>query len=93
VRQSKKAVLSLVVGIGLTQVGSVLLLLTLPLLLQGTVPELPLWACVGLVGGILAVVGGVLVYLELKKLESFHPLSNPAAEAFKENLTWTTSPK
>jgi hypothetical protein len=92
-RKSRDAALALAAGIGITLVGSVLLLLMLPLLLHWAAPELPLWACFGIVGGVLTALGGVLVYAGVKKFESFNPLSEKSIEAFKENLKWTTSPK
>jgi hypothetical protein len=91
-RKSRDAALALAVGIGITLVGSVLLLLMLPLLLHWAAPELPLWACFGIVGGVLTALGGILVYAGVKKFESFNPLSEKSIEAFKENLKWTTSP-
>ncbi len=92
IRKAKQAVLSLAVGAGMTVVGNVMLLVMLPLLLNWAVPALPLWACVGIPGGILAVVGGALLYRGVRKIESFDLLSNQAVEAFKENLKWTTKP-
>jgi hypothetical protein len=92
-RKSRDAAIALAVGIGITLIGSVLLLLMLPLLLHWAAPDLPLWACFGIVGGFLTALGGVLVYTGVKKFESVNPLSDKSIEAFKENLKWTTSPK
>jgi hypothetical protein len=92
-RKSKEAAIALAAGVGITLVGSVFLLLMLPLLLHWAAPDLPLWACCGIVGGLLGAVGGALVYAGVRKLESFHPLSDQSVEAMKENLTWTTKPK
>jgi hypothetical protein len=92
-RKSKEAAIALAVGVGIAVVGTVLLLLMLPLLLHSAVPDLPLWACCGIVGGLLAALGGTLVYAGVKKFESFHPLSDQSVEAMKENLKWTTNPK
>ena len=92
-RKSRDAALALGAGIGITLIGSALLLITLPLLLHWAAPELPLWACFAIVGGVLTALGGVLVYAGVKKFESFNPLSEKSIEAFKENLKWTTSPK
>lgn len=93
IRKTWDASYSLAAGVGIVLGGIVLLLIMLPLLLQSAVPELPLWACFGIVGGILAAVGGVLVYAGIKKFESFDPLSDQSVAAFKENLKWTTNPK
>jgi hypothetical protein len=92
VRKGKQAIVPLAVGIGITAVGGVFLLLMLPLLLHWAVPALPLWACFGILGGVLATLGGALVYAGVRKIESLDLLSNQAVEAFKENLTWTTKP-
>ena len=92
-RKSRDAALAMGVGIGITLIGSALLLIMLPLLLHWAAPELPLWTCFGIVGGVLTALGGVLVYAGVKKFESFNPLSEKSIEAFKENLKWTTSPK
>jgi hypothetical protein len=92
-RKAGYAALSLAAGAGITLGGSGLLLLMLPLLLNWAVPELPLWACFGIVGGVLAALGGILVFVGVKRFESFNPLSDRSVEAFKENLKWTTTPK
>jgi hypothetical protein len=51
-----------------------------------------LWACFGIVGGVLAVLGGILLYFGVRKIESIDLLSNQAVEAFKEIMTWKTKP-
>ncbi len=91
--KGKDAALSLAVGVGLTLGGGFLLLLMLPLLLHETVPELPLWACFGILGGVVAGLGGTLVYAAVRKFESFNPLSDKSVEAFKETIKWTANPK
>jgi hypothetical protein len=92
-RKSRDAALSLAGGIGITLLGSVLVLLMVPLLLHWAWPELPLWACFGIVGGIITTWGGVLAYAGIKKFKSFNPLSDTSIAALKENLKWTTNPK
>jgi H+/Cl- antiporter ClcA len=92
-RKAWQAAIPVVLGILMTLVGVVLVLLMFPLLLHWALPELPLWACFGIVGGVLAAVGGVLIFTGIKKFESFNPLSDKAMTAFKENLKWTKNPK
>ena len=91
-RKAKVVVPLLAVGAGITAVGGFLLLMMLPLLLNWAVPALPLWACFSIVGGVLAVLGGVLLYFGVRKIESIDLLSNQAVEAFKEIMTWKTKP-
>lgn len=52
---------------------------------------IPLWACHALVGGPLAILGGILTWLGFGKLKSINPLDNPATEALKENVKWATN--
>jgi hypothetical protein len=84
---------ALIAGLVIVLVGGVFLLLMLPLLLHWAVPTLPLWACLGIMGGILLVVGGTCIYAAFRTFQSFNPLSDKSVEAFKENLQWTTKPK
>jgi flagellin-like protein len=92
-RKGVYAVVALAVAVAVTLVGGVMLLVMLPLLLNWAIPELPLWACFGIVGSILATVGGGFAFAGVRKIRSCHPLSNQAVNAFKENFTWTTHPK
>jgi hypothetical protein len=92
-RKGLYAVIALALAAGVSAVGGVMLLLMVPLLLHYLVPALPLWACLGIVGGVLAVVGGGFAFVGVWKIRSCHPLSNPAVEAFKENFQWSTHPK
>jgi Putative Actinobacterial Holin-X, holin superfamily III len=87
------AAITLAVASGITAVGSGMLLLMLPLLLNWYAPELPLWACFGIVGGTIAVVGGIGIFAGVRKVQSCHPLSSQAVEAFKETFTWKTNAK
>jgi hypothetical protein len=86
--RGKKAALVLGVGVGMSMAGVGFLLLMVPLLLQWALPALPLWACFGIVGGVVAVLGGVVVYAGVKTFESIDVLSSQAVESFKENLQW-----
>jgi len=53
----------------------------------------PLWACHGVVGLVLLIVGGVLAGVGRMKFKSIRPLDNPATEALKENVEWATNQK
>jgi hypothetical protein len=92
-RKGKEAGLSLAAGVGIALAGIVLVLVMLPLLLHWIAPELALWACFGIVGAVITALGGVLVFVGVKKFESFNPLSDKSIEAFKENLKWTVNPR
>jgi hypothetical protein len=81
------AVLSLGVGGGIAAIGGWLLILMLVHLLQA-LTALPLWACYGIVGGLCAVVGGVLLVLGKQKLARMHLVPRDTAETMKENVQW-----
>ena len=53
----------------------------------GTDPAgLPLWACHAVVAAVLAIVGGILVYVGRIRLRAFRPFQNRATENLQENL-------
>jgi hypothetical protein len=54
---------------------------------------LPLWACFGIVGGVILATSAVLVVVGKKKLDSFNPLPDKTVDTVKENLEWITSSK
>src|ERR1043165_9339595 len=54
---------------------------------------LPLWACHGIVGMALAVIGGGLAWVTISQQKPIDPLHNPAVEGLKENVDWLTHPK
>jgi hypothetical protein len=81
------AVMSLGVGGGIAAIGGLLLILMLVHLLQA-LTALPLWACYGIVGGLFAVVGGVLLMLGKQKLAHMHLVPQDTAETMKENVQW-----
>jgi hypothetical protein len=87
-------------GVGLLVVSAIVLSLMLAHLLHaltapaGTDPaSLPLWACYGIVGVVLAVVGGALAFMGKKTLDSVNPMSGPTAQSLEENMKWMSNPK
>jgi Putative Actinobacterial Holin-X, holin superfamily III len=86
IRQTKEAALSLAWGVGFAVIGGLLLCVMLPLLLHWGIPAIPLWGCFAIVGGILAVIGGGLIYTATQKLEAINPVPPQSVEALRENL-------
>jgi Putative Actinobacterial Holin-X, holin superfamily III len=63
--------------------------LTMP---SGSDPaSLPLWACYGIVGAVLAGLGTALFIVGLRRLQSFNPMLSESAKAFEENVHWLKS--
>jgi len=92
-RETKETGELLLIGGALLSVAGILLLISLSYLLNwASDGRLPLWACFGLVGLIVAAGGGIVFYRGRQKLEHLNPLPEKSAEALKENLQWKTNP-
>jgi hypothetical protein len=93
VRRTKDALIALVCGLALLSVGGILLCFMLVYGLQAAVPQIPLWGCFGIVGGILAIGGGIAFFGALRNFREFNPLPDQSAQALKENVQWITQPR
>ena len=92
-RKTKEAAVLLMGGLVVVQIAATILCLMLVYLLNATVPNIPFWACFGIVGGGLALLGGGLTMMARSKFSSFNPLPDQSAQAVKENVRWMTNPK
>jgi hypothetical protein len=86
-RTTIRAVLYLSLGLGLAALGGWLLILMLVHLLQA-LTGLPLWACYGLVGGLFAGIGVVLLVLGKRRLAPRHLVPQHTVDTMKENVQW-----
>jgi hypothetical protein len=50
--------------------------------------NLPLWACYGIVGGFLTIVGVVLLYAARSKASTIHLVPERTVETIRENVQW-----
>ena len=89
-RNTIRAVMFLGIGIGIAAIGGWLLILMLVHLLQA-LTALPLWACYGIVGGLLAAGGMVLLVLGKRKLARLHLVPQQTVETMQENVQWIKS--
>ena len=86
--QAKDAALVIGAGAGLVATGGVLTVLMSVHALQKAT-RLPLWACYGLVGGLLGAAGAGLLAVGRREAEGVHLAPPPrTTEALKENLAW-----
>ena len=75
------------IGAALIAVGAVFFLLMLVHgLHEWTV--LPLWACYGVVGGLLAAIGTTLLFRARSLAGGVHPAPRRSIHAMKENVQW-----
>jgi Putative Actinobacterial Holin-X, holin superfamily III len=85
--KTKAALLSLSIGIGIAAIGGLLLIIMLVHLLHALTP-LPLWACYGIVGGALLVLGGVFLYRGKEKIAQIEVVPQQTLETMQENIQW-----
>jgi uncharacterized membrane protein len=91
-RRTAQASLYLAVGGVVVLIGAVLLCQMLVYLLYTYTP-LDLWACYLIIGVVITLLGGLMIYLGREKFQSFNPLPDESMAALKENLEWTTKPR
>src|SRR5262249_28482016 len=87
-RKARKAEELKIIGAAFAMIGSAFLCLMLVHLLSLAAPQLPLWACYGIVGGVVIAVGSVLVLVGIHQFKSIHPLPDQSLEALMENAQW-----
>jgi len=81
-----EAMILLGVGAAAAVVAGILVAFGIAHWMSAAFPNLPLWACYSIVGGVLAVLGGALLIAGTRLLDSFNPLPDESAEAMKENV-------
>jgi Putative Actinobacterial Holin-X, holin superfamily III len=90
--KAKTVAFSLGAGLGLVTAGGLLSTQMLVHLLHRST-HLPLWACYGILAGLLGAVGAKLIDLGRKKIGDLQLTYPPqTAEALKENLRWLKKP-
>jgi hypothetical protein len=86
-RKGKAALIAVGVGIGIAAIGGWLLLMMGVHLLQART-TLPLWACEGISGGGLLLLGTIFVYRGRRQIVSVHVVPRQTVAAIRENLRW-----
>ena len=85
--QTKVALVSLGVGIGIVTVGGLLLIAMFVHLLH-TCTGLPLWTCYGMVGCLLALVGIVMINRGKRVISRVDVVPQQTIGTLKENVRW-----
>jgi len=88
IQQTAEASRFLGFGASLLGVGAIFLMVAVVYLLNWLVPDLPLWACWAIVGGITAVAGAALFFTGRQKLSTVSPVPEKSINALQENLSW-----
>jgi len=89
-RRTKEASIPLVVGGIVCFLAAIILCMAIAHLIVYLWPQCPYFVAYGIVGIVLAIAGGVLVYTGKSKFDSFNPLPEKAVEGLKENIQWKT---
>jgi len=76
------------IGASLLGVGAFFLMVAVVYLLNWLVPDLPVWACWAIVGGITAVAGAVIFFTGRQKLSTVSAVPEKSINALQENLSW-----
>jgi hypothetical protein len=92
IAKTKQGAVLLGVGLALTSVGSLLLCFMLTYLLNYLFPGIPLWGCFGIVGGVLAVGGGILLLSGVNQLGDVSLVPRRTVHELKETVSWSKTP-
>jgi hypothetical protein len=90
---ARTASLQIAIALGTQLIGAVLVAFMAVYGLAAAFPNIPLWACFGLIGIPIVIAGVLMLNSAKKKLESVRPLSDESARAMKENIQWLTNPR
>jgi len=86
--KTKTAAGSMAAGVALLGLAAVLLCFMLVHLLHHYVDAIPLWGWFGIVGGLLAIGGGLLIAAGRATAANIHVVPPQTAETMKENVQW-----
>jgi hypothetical protein len=86
--KTKTAAGAMAAGASLLTVAGLLICFALVHLLAYLAPGLPLWACFGIIGVALGLIGGILVGAGRAKASDINIVPPQTAESLKENVQW-----
>jgi len=90
--KTKQGAVMLGAGLALTSVGALLLCFMLTYLLNYLFPGIPLWGCFGIVGGVFAVAGGILLLSGVNQLGDVSLVPRRTVHELKETVSWSKTP-
>lgn len=88
----RKRGVQLVVALGIEMIACVLFAFTLVYLMSALLPAAPLWVCFAVVTLVVALAGGVVLAVAVRKLRNLRPL-NDSIRTMEETIRWQIDPK
>jgi hypothetical protein len=85
---AKSATMLMACGALLLIMGAMLLCFMLVYVLATSFPALPLWACFGVVGASIAIIGGIVAWLGTRSMKNARTPLVESKRAIKENVEW-----
>jgi hypothetical protein len=89
--KAKSAAAAMAAGVGLLLLGVFMLCFFVVHLI--VISNIPLWGSFGIVGGILAVLGLLLLGMGYARSSRVHVVPPQTAQTLKENVQWIQNPK
>jgi hypothetical protein len=87
IRKATGASIALGVGAGLAALGGLLFIIAVVHFLHA-VTDLPLWACYGIVAGLCAIFGFLMLYVGKKQMAQIEIFPHQTMKTMKENVKW-----
>jgi len=88
--KTKDAATPLFAGVAVSLLAGFFLCMTAAHLCVWLWPQIPLFAAYGVIGAVLAIIGGSLVWVGKSKFDTFNLLAEKSVEGLKENVQWTS---
>jgi uncharacterized membrane protein YqjE len=92
-RRTINGAILIAAGAGLLLVGFLLLCFMVVYLLSWALPNLSLWLCFLIVGGLLTLLGATLVLAAVRRFSTSSLLPEQSLQGLKENMQWKTNLK
>jgi len=93
VTKAAERLVALIIGLNTLFVGVVVLAIGLALGLATWIPSLPTWAAFLIVGVLVCIGGGVLLFLAQNRFKAATPVAEKTIEELEEDAKWLKNPK
>lgn len=85
--KARQVAIMMGIGAAVLAVGAILFLVAIVHALVAWF-DLPLWASYLIVGGVFAIVGGIMVAMGKEKLKEVHPIPEETIDSVRKDISW-----